>query len=334
MRKVVLMILQEDDISVVIPLYNEASVVEELYARLSRSLTAITLHYEILFVNDGSDDVSLERIKAIAIQDQKVKYIGFTRNFGHQAALMAGLNYCSGKAVVIMDGDLQDPPELIPALYKKYREGYKVVTAKRNTRAGEGIFKRLTAKYFYRIFSRITNFYMPLDTGDFRIIDRCVVEALTKMSERNVFIRGQIAWLGYKQTYVLFDRNERQQGKTAYSFRKMVRFALDGITSFSNFPLKLATVTGFVISAVAFLIILYALYAWMVLDRTVSGWTSIIISSMFIGGAQLICIGIIGEYLGRMNIDIKERPFYVIEEGNVNTDSFEIQEENTKLTAS
>lgn len=305
------------DISVVIPLYNEAGTLPILYKRLSHTLSKLVAAYEILFVNDGSSDHSLDILKALATQDARVRYVSLTRNFGHQAALMAGLHKCSGKAVVIMDGDLQDPPEVIPTLYDKYREGYQVITASRKRRKGETYFKRLTAKMFYRAFARITNFSMPLDAGDFRLIDLRVVQALRKFPERNLFIRGQIAWLGFRSTDITFVRDERLFGKTHYSLGKMIRFAFDGITSFSNVPLKIATLSGFAMSGVAFIIILYALCSWLLLNRTVSGWTSLMISSMVIGGTQLITIGIVGEYLGRMILDVKQRPFYVVDEEHV-----------------
>ena len=221
-----------------------------------------------------------------------------------------------GKAVVIIDGDLQDPPELIIDLFKKYQEGYDVVYAKRKERKGESVFKKVTAKLFYRTLKRITAIDIPLDTGDFRLIDRKVVNYLNQMPEQNKFLRGQIAWLGFKQTEVLFNRDTRKYGKTGYTLGKMLRFAMDGITSFSDKPLELVTKLGFTISFVSFIIILYAIYSHFILDRTITGWTSLIISSMFIGGVQLISIGIIGEYISRINKNVQKRPLYIIENTN------------------
>jgi dolichol-phosphate mannosyltransferase len=257
----------------------------------------------------------LELIK-LTQKNSRVFYINFSRNFGHQVAVTAGLDASKGKSVVIIDGDLQDPPELIVDLFKKHKEGYEVVYAKRRERKGESIFKKITAKLFYRILKRITAINIPLDTGDFRLIDRKVVEYLKQMPEQNKFLRGQIAWLGFKQTEVLFDRFERKYGKTGYSLGKMIQFAMDGITSFSDKPLQFVSKLGFGISLVSFIVILYAFYSHFVLDRTITGWTSLIISSMFIGGVQLISIGVIGEYISRINKNVLKRPLYIVKETN------------------
>jgi len=211
---------------------------------------------------------------------------------------------------------LQDPPELISALYDKYKEGFNVVYAKRKLRKGESFFKKFTAKLFYKIIKRITSIDIPVDTGDFRLISRKVALHLKDLDEKNKFIRGQIAWLGFKQTHVEFDRQERQAGETKFSLRKMFNFALDGITSFSNLPLQLASLMGLFFSVFAFLIIIYSLYSKYILEQVVTGWTSLMVSTMFIGGVQLLCIGIIGEYISRIGNDIKKRPHYIIEETN------------------
>lgn len=305
------------EISVVVPVFNEEKIIDELYERLINTVSKLTHEYEIIFVNDCSKDDSLIKLQDIAKINHKVKYLSFSKNFGHQIAITAGLYHSNGNAVIIIDGDLQDPPELITDLYKKYKEGYKVVYAKRHTRKGETYFKRYTAKLFYRILSKITLIDIPLDTGDFRLIDRIIVEQLKKMPESNKFLRGQIAWMGFKQTYVEFDREERKYGKTGYSMSKMLKFAIDGITSFSNFPLKLVFYAGILVSLIAFFIILYALYSKFILKEVVTGWTSLIISTMFIGGIQLLSIGIIGEYISRINIDIKRRPLFIIENSNI-----------------
>lgn len=305
------------EVSVIIPIFNEGKLISELYNRLKKTVSHLTQNYEFIFVNDGSSDHSLFEILKLSETNHRVLYINFSRNFGHQIAVTAGLDVCKGEAVVIIDGDLQDPPELILELYQKYREGYEVVYAKRKSRKGENFFKRLTAKAFYRILKAITSIKIPLDTGDYRLIDKKVVHYLKQMPEQNKFLRGQIAWIGFKQTEVFFDREKRKYGKTNYSIGKMLHFAMDGITSFSDVPLKIVTRLGFLISFVAFLIIFYASYSHFVLQQTISGWTSLIMSATLIGGVQLISIGIIGEYLSRINKNVLNRPLYIVEKTNI-----------------
>jgi len=309
--------MKKIELSVVIPIYNEEENIPELYTRLKQNVLKIASSYEFIFVNDGSLDRSLERLKEISFQDETVFYINFSRNFGHQIAVTSGLDHSRGEVVVIIDGDLQDPPELIPKLYEKYKEGYDVVYAKRATRKGESILKKTTAKVFYRILQKITAIDIPVDTGDFRLIDSKVVGALKKMPEKNKFLRGQIAWLGFKSSKVMFDREQRKHGKTGYSLSKMLKLAFDGITGFSDKPLQFVTKLGFLFSSVAFIIIIYSVYGHLVLGVTITGWTSLITSSMFIGGIQLICIGIIGEYINRINKNVLNRPLYIIEDSNI-----------------
>ena len=308
---------QTVELSIVVPIFNEEQNLPELHSRLSDAARAITSSYEIVFVNDGSRDESRSILHILSQRDEHVYYIHFSRNFGHQIAVTAGLDRCRGKSVVIIDGDLQDPPEVIPELYEKHKSGYDVVYARRSERKGETWFKRATAKLFYRVLRRSTAIDIPLDTGDFRLIDRKVVDALKKMPEQNKFLRGQIAWLGFRQGEVLFRRDKRRYGKTGYPLSKMLRFAMDGITAFSDRPLKLVTAMGFAISFLSFAIIVYAMYSHFVLLRTITGWTSLIISSTFIGGVQLLSIGIIGEYISRMNKNILNRPLYVVESSNL-----------------
>jgi len=308
-----------NELTVIIPLYNEQEIINELYDRLSASVASISPDFILLFVDDGSKDHTLEKVMQIATKDKRVKYISFSRNFGHQVAVSAGLDHCQSKAVVIIDGDLQDPPELIPSLYAKYQEGFEVVYARRLKRKGETWFKLLIAKLFYRLMKRITSIDLPLDVGDFRIIDQKIVECLRQMPEQHKFLRGQIAWLGFRQAFVEYERDSRKAGKTGYPLKKMVRFALDGITAFSNSPLRLVTNLGIFISLLSFLIILYALYSHFVLQQTITGWTSLIISSMFIGGVQLLSIGIIGEYISRINTDVRKRPLYIVDKSNIDT---------------
>jgi len=305
------------DISIVVPIFNEEKNIPILYDRLKRAATAISANHELIFVNDGSKDASFFELMKLAETDDRVFYINFSRNFGHQIAVTAGLDYSKGEAVVIIDGDLQDPPELIPELYAKYKEGYEVVYAQRIKRKGESWFKRISAKWFYRILIKMTHINIPVDTGDFRLIDRKIVEYLKQMPEQNKFLRGQIAWIGFKQTAVYFERQERIHGKTNYPFSKMLKLALDGITSFSDQPLAFVTKAGFFISIFSFLIILYAIFSHFVLDRTILGWTSLIISSMFIGGIQLLSIGIIGEYVNRINKNVLNRPLYIVGKTNI-----------------
>lgn len=305
------------ELSVVVPIFNEELIISKLYERLNDSSRKITENFELIFINDGSKDTSIEKIKDLAARDSRVKYIDFSRNFGHQIAVSAGLDKASGKAVVIIDGDLQDPPELIPELYKEHKKGFKIVVAKRKQRKGESFFKKKTASIFYRTLAKITSFEIPLDVGDFRLIDQAVVEDLRKMPEANKFLRGQMAWLGYKTSSVEYNRDERMAGVTGYSLSKMLRLAIDAITSFSNLPLKLASLAGVLVSGIALIIILYALYAKFNGEEVLKGWTSLIVSSMFVGGIQLVSIGIIGEYISRINSEVKKRPLYVIDETNI-----------------
>jgi len=304
-------------LSIIIPIYNEEKNIALLYNRLTTALQPINAHLELIFINDGSSDNSISLIKELSQKDPAVKYIDFSRNFGHQIAVTAGIDFAQGDALVIIDADLQDPPEVIVDLFKKFEQGYSVVYAKRALRKGENALKLLTAKVFYQILSKITSVNIPVDTGDFRIIDRKVVEVLKKMPEQNKFLRGQIAWVGFKQTYVEYEREERYAGKTGYTYKKMIKFALDGITSFSDLPLKIATLTGFGVSGIAFILMLYTLYSRFFSHNYVPGWPSLMITILFIGGIQLIGIGIIGEYIGRISSNTRNRPLYVINESNI-----------------
>lgn len=306
------------DISIVLPVYNEENNLPILYSELLSVIDDIKLiNYEFIFINDGSSDNSLNIIKGFAEQNPHVKYIDLNRNFGQQIALTAGIDKANSKYVVIMDSDLQDPPEVIRDLYLKALEGYDVVYAKRKSRRGESFFKKQTAKLFYRILRLVTKCNIPVDAGDFRIVSSKVVSILKQMPEQQKFIRGQVAWIGGRQTFVEFDRDSRKGGKTAYSFSKMLRFALDGITSFSDFPLKFATFLGFIVSIVAFILMMWALYQRLIVKQYVQGWTSLILSVLFIGGIQLISIGIIGEYIGRIGSNIRKRPLYIINNSNI-----------------
>ncbi len=305
------------ELSVVIPVFNEEKNISTIYNRCVSVADSISNYFEIIFVNDGSKDDSFQLIHQLAKQDSRVKYISLSRNFGHQIAVSAGLDICAGSYAVIIDADLQDPPELINDLYTKAKEGFDVVYAKRNIRKGETLFKTITAKFFYRILTKITSINIPLDTGDFRIISRKVINVLKQMPEQQKFLRGQIAWVGFNQASVKYNRDERADGKSSYTIRKMVRLAFDGITSFSNLPLRIATIAGFLVSGITFCVAMYALYARFISRDYVPGWTSIIISVLFIGGVQLITIGIIGEYISRISSNVRNRPLYVISDTNI-----------------
>lgn len=315
-------------ISAIIPSYNEQENVGLMYERMSKVLSKISDDYEIIYVNDCSRDETLLRIKALAEKDKHVKYVSFSRNFGHQIAVSAGLDVCRGDAVVIIDGDLQDPPELIEQMYEKYNEGYKVVYARRTSRDGETWFKKFTAKMFYRILASMTSIDIPVDVGDFRLIDKVIVKHLRNMPEKSKYIRGQISWIGYKQTFVDYHRDARIYGTTNYPLKKMLRFALDGITAFSDKPLKIASGLGIFSAIVSLLALVYALVSHFCFNNTITGWTSLILSVLFIGGVQLITIGIIGEYIARINNDVRNRPLYIVEESNAEAQPKE--EENKK----
>ena len=290
---------------------------EALYQRLKAVVDSMGVTYEFIFINDGSRDRTLSLAQGLSRRDAHVRYIDLSRNFGHQIAVTAGLDHTRGDAVVIIDADLQDPPELITQLYSKLKEGYEVVYAKRLSRPGENVAKLATAKLFYRMLASITHISIPVDTGDFRIISRKVVEALKQMPEQNKFLRGQISWIGFRQTYVEYDRAQRAAGETGYTYSKMIRLALDGITAFSDFPLKIASLSGFLVSGVAFLIMLYTLYSRFISHEYQPGWASLMISILFLGGVQLIAIGIIGEYIGRLSTNVRQRPLYLIADTNI-----------------
>ena len=313
------------ELSILVPVFNEEDNVLLMYERIRKTMQEVikdfpvTKDHEVIFINDGSTDQSLKAIKQLSRKDDHVGYINFSRNFGHQIAVSAGLDYARGNAIVIIDGDLQDPPELIQQLYTKWREGFEVVYAQRSERQGETIFKKYTAKMFYKLISWITSIEIPVDTGDFRIIDRKIVHVLRNMPEKNKFLRGQIAWTGFHQTGIPYEREARHKGETGYSFRVMLRLALDGITAFSNFPLKIATWTGFISWVASLVMIGYALYSQFT-GGTVQGWTSTIIMLAFIGGLQLLCLGIIGEYIIRLITNIRNRPLYIIESASLHPD--------------
>lgn len=305
------------DLAVVIPVFNEESNLQQLYQRLIGTINQLGLSYELIFINDGSTDDSLNIIIGLSHSDPQVKFIDFSRNFGHQIAVSAGIDQAFGSYIAIIDSDLQDPPEALIPLYSKLKEGFDVVYARRRERKGEPFMKKLTAKTFYRVLRLVTTVEIPVDTGDFRIMKGKVAAVLRNMPEQHKFIRGQIAWAGFKQGLIEFDRDERLTGKTGYSYGKMTRFAKDGITSFSDLPLKLVTWSGFVVAIIAFGVALYSLYSKFVLGGAVPGWASLMISMLFLGGVQLISIGIIGEYISRIASNVRNRPLYVVNNTNI-----------------
>lgn len=306
------------DLSVIIPIYNEEMNLVPMNNRIIAALSPLGIPYEIVYVNDGSKDNSLPIIMGLSEENASVKFIDFSRNFGHQIAISAGLEHAVGERIVIMDGDGQDPPELIPDLLKKSLEGFEVVYAKRKKRKGESFLKKLTAKLFYRFLANITQIEIPLDTGDFRLIHRKVQKVLLNMPEQHKYLRGQIAWIGFNSTFVEYDREERMGGNTKFTYGKMMRFATDGISGFSNWPLKVATMLGFAVSGIAFMLIIYSLYQKFY-GFTEVGWTSLHISVLFLGGVQLLGIGILGEYLGRVSENVKNRPTYIVKNSNIQT---------------
>lgn len=306
------------DLSVIIPIYNEEMNLVPMNNRIIAALSPLGIQYEIVYVNDGSKDNSLPIIMGLSEENSSVKFIDFSRNFGHQIAISAGLEHAVGERIVIMDGDGQDPPELIPDLLKKSLEGFEVVYAKRKKRKGESFLKKLTAKLFYRFLANITQIEIPLDTGDFRLIHRKVQKVLLNMPEQHKYLRGQIAWIGFNSTFVEYDREERMGGNTKFTYGKMMRFATDGISGFSNWPLKVATMLGFAVSGIAFMLIIYSLYQKFY-GFTEVGWTSLHISVLFLGGVQLLGIGILGEYLGRVSENVKNRPTYIVKNSNIQT---------------
>ncbi len=300
--------------SIVAPVYNEVGNIRELHRRISEVMQQTGEPWELVMVDDGSTDGSAEVMQEVFEQDpEHVRVVRFARNFGHQIAVTAGMDYAAGRAVILIDADLQDPPEVIHDLIAKWREGYEVVYAVRAKREGETWFKRLTASLFYRLLYRITDVSIPLDTGDFRLMDRQVVEALRAMREHHRFIRGMVSWVGFRQTGVEYVRRERFSGQTKYPLRKMLRFAWDGITGFSYFPLQLATYLGFAIAALSVPAILIVVYLRAFTDaRPLEGQATTLIVVLFLGSVQLISLGIIGEYLGRIYNEVRGRPLYIV----------------------
>ncbi|NPV76606.1 MAG: glycosyltransferase family 2 protein [Anaerolineae bacterium] len=302
------------EISIIAPVYNEIDCLDELYRRLRDVMNPSGYSWELILVDDGSRDGSTEKIRELAQNFDHIRPVIFARNFGHQIAVTAGLDYSRGQAVVIIDADLQDPPEVILDLIQKWKEGYQVVYAVREDREGETWFKKTTASLFYRIIYRITDVQIPLDTGDFRLLDRQVVNIMNQMRERHRFLRGMSAWIGFRQIGVKYRRAARYAGETKYPFRKMLKLALNAVTGFSYFPLQLATYLGFISAGVSILAIPVVVILRVTGNQTFLGQATTLISVLFLGGVQLISLGILGEYIGRIYDEVKGRPLYVVSE--------------------
>lgn len=301
-------------ISVIAPIYNESATLPEFYRRVRQVLDSLHESWELVLVDDGSKDESANMIRELAAKDSRVRPVIFARNFGHQVAVTAGLDFSRGDAVVIIDSDLQDPPEVIPSLVEKWRQGYEVVFAVRTEREGESWFKLVTASLFYRLIYRITDVDIPLDAGDFRLLDRKVVNVMNQMRERHRFLRGMSVWVGFRQIGVPYKRAARYAGETKYPLKKMIRFASDAITGFSFFPLQLATYIGFICAAISILAIPVVIALRTAGSHELSGQATTLIAVLFLGGVQLISLGILGEYIGRIYDEAKGRPLYIVRE--------------------
>ncbi|MCY8686921.1 glycosyltransferase family 2 protein [Bacillus spizizenii] len=299
--------------SVVVPVYNEELVIHETYQRLKEVMDQTKENYELLFVNDGSKDHSIEILREHSLLDPRVKIIDFSRNFGHQIAITAGMDYAQGNAIVVIDADLQDPPELILDMIEKWREGYEVVYAVRTKRKGETFFKKQTAALFYRLLSSMTDIDIPIDTGDFRLMDRKVCDEMKRLKEKNPFVRGLVSWVGFKQTAVEYVRDERLAGETKYPLKKMLKLSMDGITTFSHKPLKLASYAGMLMSGAGFLYMFIVLYLKLFTDSTITGWSSLIVIQLLFSGIVLLILGMIGESIGRIYDEAKDRPLYIVQ---------------------
>lgn len=301
-------------VSYIFPIYNESGNIDLLYETMEKVTSKQKrFDFEFIFINDGSRDNSLDLLVELQQKDTRISVIDFSRNFGHQIAVTAGLDYASGDAVIIMDSDMQDPPSVSLELIEKWKEGYDVVYAQRRTRK-DTFFKKFTADMFYRTLQKLADIDIPRNTGDFRLLDRKVVDEMKRFKEHNRFLRGMVSYVGFRQTAVLFDRDERYAGETGYPLKKMIKFAADGIFSFSTYPLRFIRNLGFTIASLAFLGIIYALVMRIFFpDITIEGWTFIVISILFMGGVQLTMLGVLGSYIGRIYTETQNRPLYMIQ---------------------
>jgi polyisoprenyl-phosphate glycosyltransferase len=300
------------NISLVVPLYNEENNIDEFIKQVANSL--YNTSYKILFIDDGSTDETKSKIKKLSEENTYINYISFSKNFGHQTALKAGLDHADGDCVISLDGDLQHPPELIPDMLKEWNAGNDIVYTKRKDDKNLSYFKRKSSQIFYSLMNRLTDLELENGSADFRLLDRKVVDYIKQFNEVNLFLRGLIKWIGFSSKCIEYEQKERFSGETKYTFKKMFKFAIDGITSFSIKPLRMITSFGLFLSICSFLYIVYAIINYFVFKNAVSGWTSIIICILFLGGVQLIVLGIIGEYIGKIYIQSKHRPLYILEE--------------------
>lgn len=310
--------------SVVVPAYNEQEVLEETYRRLTEVMEQTKETYEIIFINDGSRDRTYEIAESLCKRDSRIKLINFSRNFGHQIAVTAGMEYSSGQAIVIIDADLQDPPHVILEMIKKWKEGYDVVYGQRLKREGETFFKKFTAKCFYRLLNKMTSMEIPVDTGDFRLIDRKVCDVMNQLKEKNRYVRGLVSWVGFKQTAVEYKRESRFAGETKYPLKKMIKLATDAILSFSYKPLRLAGFVGGILSACSFIYLIVVIIQKLFTETTQPGWASIFAIILFFNGVSLILHSITGEYVGRIYEETKNRPLYIVRK----TINFDAEKEN------
>jgi dolichol-phosphate mannosyltransferase len=309
------------ELSLVLPVFNEEAVIDELGRRLLEFLGKLGTSWEVVFVDDGSSDQSRMLLSRLCATDERFKLVGLSRNFGHQLAITAGMDYATGQAVVVMDADLQDPPEVVLEMLARHREGFDVVYGVRNRRSGETVFKRATAAAYYRLLRAMVGVPIPLDAGDFRLLGRPVVTALQALRETNRFVRGMVSWVGFRQTAVYYDRPVRFAGETHYPLRKMIRFALDGIASFSTLPLRLAVWLGVAAGLVGLLVAVWAAYAKFVAHATLPGWTALMVAICLAASAQLLMIGVLGDYVGRIYEEVKRRPLYIVQDlVNVNAE--------------
>ncbi|MEH2166976.1 MAG: glycosyltransferase family 2 protein [Nostoc sp.] len=301
--------------SFIVPIYNEEEIIPELYRRLSAVMNRMDGLVELILINDGSRDRSLQLLRELHQKDPRICYLSFARNFGHQIAVTAGLNFVRGQVIVILDADLQDPPELIPDMVEKWRQGYQVVYAQRTQRLKEGWFKRFTAYFFYRILKKLADVEIPTDTGDFCLMDRQIVDILNSMPERTRYIRGLRSWVGFQQTAIRFERNPRFAGEVKYTFRKSLALAINGLVSFSIVPLRLSTYLGLLAAAAAIFMALLVLYWRLFVPHSpLTGFTIILMAIFFLGSVQLVSVGILGEYIGRIYEEVKARPLYTLAE--------------------
>jgi glycosyltransferase involved in cell wall biosynthesis len=307
-------------ISILIPAYNEQEVLEPLYQRLGKLANDNkSYNFEFLFVNDGSRDKTLDIIKDFAEKDDRISYVNLSRNFGKEIAMIAGLDHVTGDATVIIDADLQDPPELIPKMIAYWEEGYDDVYAKRNSRKGETLIKKTTSKIYYKILQRATNITIQQDTGDFRLLDRRCVEALTRIRESQRYTKGMFSWIGFKKKEITYDRDPRAAGETKWNYPKLINFAIDGLTSFTTAPLRISSFIGFIVSSIAFVYIIVIVIRTFIYGIQAAGYPSLMAVILFLGGVQLLSLGVIGEYIGRIFNETKNRPLYFVEDYHVTT---------------